>query len=191
MTVVGDVLPALTVATAVAGTAVAATSAINQAQAQSRAAAYQAQVAKNNQITASQNAEYAIQAGQQHAEQQQAQNRALLSRTIAGEAANGVDVNSGSAVDVQATNRQTGVTDTETINHNAALQAYGYRTQGSNFGAQAGLDTMQAADATKGGNLAAFGTLAGGASSLGRDWSRMQQVGATGNSSSSDTTEID
>ena len=47
--------------------------------------------------------------------------------------------------------------DTETTMNNAQLQAYGYRTQATNYTAESGLDTMKATDALKGAGYAATG----------------------------------
>ena len=65
---------------------------------------------------------------------------AASGRLKAGQAANGVDVNSGSAVAVQSGQRKAGLLDTATVANNAELQAYGYRSQAAGFNAQAGLE---------------------------------------------------
>lgn len=149
------------------GTALSAYGAYSAGQAQSANAKYQAQVAKNNQTIENQNATYATQAGEVQATEASQQARAQGAKIKTAQAANGVDVNTGSAVDVQQTQRETGSLNTATVLNNAMLRAYGYRSQGVNFGAQAGLDTAEAGQAETAGDLSALGTLAGGAKSSG------------------------
>ena len=134
-------------AASVAGTVVSAMGAEQSAKAQQQSAAYQAQVAANNATIANQNAEAATKAGATQATTQSLQNRARLGAVVAGEAANNVDVTSGSAVDVQQTQRELGQLDVETTVNNANLQAYGYRSQATGYTAQSGLETATAANA--------------------------------------------
>lgn len=163
------------------GTAVSAVGALSSGMAQSQAATYQAAVAQNNAIIAAQNAESATQAGQAQATAQSLQGRAALGAVTSAEAANGIDVNSGSALDTRATQREMNQLNTETTAANAALQAYGYRTQSTNFQAEAGLEQMTASNALAAGGIGAVGSLLGGASSLGLKWSILQNVsGNTG-----------
>lgn len=172
---------------AIVGTAVSAYSAYSSGQAQSANAAYQAQVAKNNQTTANQNAQYTIQAGEAEAAQASLKGRAQSASIKAAQAANGVDVNSGSAEDVQETQRETNTLNTSTVMNNAALRAYGYRTQATNFDAQSTLDTAEASQASTAGDLSAAGSLLSGASSIGTKFggspsgfAGSNQIGANG-----------
>ena len=128
---------------------------------------YQSQVAANNAQIAQQNAAYAIEAGQAKTEQQALKNASAGGAIKAAQAANGISVNSGSAVDVQVSEREKGTLDAETTLHNAQLQAYGYRTQATNFEAQSALDTQQAGQAEFGGILGATGSLLSSAKSTG------------------------
>lgn len=139
--------------------------------AQGNAASYQAQVAQNNAVIAQQNATYAEKAGAAQSQQESLKNAANAGSIKAAQAANGVDVNSGSNLDVQASGRELGQLDTETTENNALLQAYGYTTQATNFTAQAGLEQQEAAQAPIGAALAAGGGLLGNASALSFKWS--------------------
>ena len=164
------------VAAAVAGaigTAVSAAGALQASSAQAESSRYQAQVARNNQVAAYQNAEYATQAAAQKATDTSLKGAERLAAVRAGIAANGIDVNTGSAADVQTSQRQTGVLETENEVQKGALQAYGYRSQASNFGAQAALDSASAKNEAAAGPISAAGTLLGGASSLGSQWVKM------------------
>lgn len=148
------------------GSVGSAIGAISSGNAQAAQAAYQAQVDKNNQIIASQNAAYATQAGEAKAYDQGLKERAQQGALAAALAANGIDINSGSAEDVRQTQRQTGLLETERVRQNAALTAYGYRTQSSNFGAQAGLDAAQSKFSSEAGWLKGVGGLLSSASVL-------------------------
>lgn len=157
----------------VAGVAGAATTAYGSYQAgnaASSAAAYQAQVAQNNAKIADQNAQYTIAAGQVKAATQSLKGAAAGGKLKAAQAAGGVDVNSGSAVDVQQSQREQEKLDTETVMSNAELQAYGYRTASTSFTAEAGLDEMKADQAKTAGEIGAAGSLLSNASSLGFKW---------------------
>lgn len=114
-----------------------------QAAAASENSAYQAQVAANNQIIANQQAEYATQVGQAQAEQASLEGAQRDASAVASMAANGVDVNVGSAVKVQQSNRVIGQLAALTKVTDAANVAYGYQSQAANYGAQSQLDTIQ------------------------------------------------
>src|SRR5277367_5015612 len=85
-----------------------------QGVANSQAASYRATVARNNALIAQGNATRAIAAGQRQAQNQSLQNAAALGAIKTTQAANSVDVNSGSALDVQASQRAKGQLDAET-----------------------------------------------------------------------------
>jgi hypothetical protein len=108
-----------------AGTLFSAIGAGQSAAAQSANAAYAAQVSKNNAIVAEQNADSAIQAGEEQATAASLRSAAQGGRIKAAQAANGVDVNVGSPVDVRASQAEMGQLDTMTTLRNAQLQAYG------------------------------------------------------------------
>jgi hypothetical protein len=140
-----------------------------QATAAGEAAAYSAQVARNNATLAGYNATEAEQAGENQAYVTSQQAAAQGGRIKTAQAANNIDVNTGSAVKVQQGARQAGQLNTETVLNNAELAAYGYRSQGTAFTEQAGLEQMEAneapiaaAAATEGGELGAQGALLAG-----------------------------
>lgn len=156
-----------------AGTAVSALGIYQQGQARAASANYQAQVAANNAIIAGQNADYAVNAGQAKAAAQSLKGAAIGGRIKASQAANNVDVNTGSAVDVQQSQREISKLDTETTLNNAQLQAYGYRANQTNYLAQSELDKQEAESDKTGAALGAAGSLLSNASSLGFKWAGM------------------
>jgi hypothetical protein len=152
---------------ALAGAGVSAVGAIEQGQATAAAARYQAQVARNNAQIANQNAEYSVQSGLRKTEQASLKGAALYGKAKASLAANGVDVNTGSANDVLTSERETNKLDAETVLSNAQLQAYGYRTNATSYQAQAGLDEATAEQAPIGAAFKAAGGLLSSASAVG------------------------
>ena len=152
------------------GAGVSAVGAVVGGISQANNASYQAQVASNNAAIANNNAKMAMEAGNAQAQAKSLQGAAKGGEIKAAQAANGVDVNTGSNVDVQASQREASNLDTQTVEHNAALQAYGYRTQATSFQAQAGLDTAEADQAIPGAVIGASGGLLSNASSIGFKW---------------------
>lgn len=138
--------------------------------ASSNAANYQAQIARNNAVIAQQNAVRTEQAGQVATEAQGRKGAAKSGSLKVAQASNGVDVNTGSAVDVQAGERMTNQLDTETVASNSEQHAYGYRTQSDNFKSEADLDQAKADNAIPAAVLGATGGLLSSASSIGGKW---------------------
>lgn len=140
----------------ITGAAVSAAGAVHQGL-------YSAAVARNNAKISEQNAAYATEAGNQSAQITSLQSAAEGGSLKANQGASGVDVNTGSAVSVQAGQRAAGQLETETTLHNALLSAYGYQTQAESDKAQAQQDIV-------GGFTQAGGGLLENASSLGFKW---------------------
>jgi hypothetical protein len=154
----------------VAGAATSATGAITGGVANAANSSYQAAVASNNAITAGNNANYALEAGEAKTANQSRKGAAASGTLKATQAANGVNVNSGTAVDVQTGERETNQLDTETTLNNSELQAYGYRTAQTGFEAESQLDEAKASQAIPAAVLGATGGLLSSASSLGGKW---------------------
>jgi hypothetical protein len=127
---------------------------------------YNAQVAANNAALAEQNATYTAHAGQTEATQSSLQSANKLAKIKGQLAANGVDVNSGSAVDVQQSEREAGKLSTEMTKANAQARVYGYRAQEAGYQAQQKIDTAQADNALTGALLGAGGGLLANASAI-------------------------
>lgn len=152
---------------AAVGAVVSAAGTVMAAQSASANAKYQAQVANNNATIAQQNSQYAIKASEAQAANQGQAGRASLARIRTAQAASGIDVNSGSAVDVQTSQAETNQQNTANTLNNGLLQAYGYRTQATNFSAQAGLDSAESGQDETAGEIGAAGSLLSSASSIG------------------------
>ena len=159
--VLGTGLSAGQIAFGVGSAALSAYSNYAQANAAQKAAAYTAQVEANNARIGQQQRSAAIDAGQSAAMQSSMQAAQMLGNQKAGLAANGVSLGSGSAVDLLASTRFLNSQDVNTIQSNAARQAWGYSVDSANSQAQSGLSAWQ----SKNNNPLAVGA-AGGATSL-------------------------
>lgn len=84
-------------------------------------------------------AEDAIRRGDRAALQHRKKVRQLIGSQRAALAAQGIDVNAGSAMDVQLDTASLGAQDAETIKNNAWREAWGLRSQASGYGAQAAM----------------------------------------------------
>lgn len=167
----------LALAAGVIGGGISAAGQLEQGQATANAANYQAAVSSNNAIIAKQNADYAEKAGLVQATTQGLKGRSVGGKIKAAQGASGVDVNSGSNVDVQQSQREAAQLDSETVLNNTELQAYGYRNQATSFDAQSKLDKLTAEQAPIGAAIGATGSLLSSASSLGFKWSTMGNSG--------------
>jgi len=161
--------PVIAVA-AVAAVAMSAYSAYSSASAQGQAANYQAQVAKNNATIANQNSQYAIAAGQEKAQQTSLAGAARLGQIKAAIGANNVDVNSGSAANVEESSRDVSQLNTETEMNNALLQSYGYQVAGTGYAAQAGLENLTASQTGVAEAGGVSGSLLSGAKAIPTSW---------------------
>jgi hypothetical protein len=172
-------IPAIAAGAGLVGAGLNAVGTIEGGQATANSANYAAQVAANNAAVARNNAGYAEAAGQTSATATALKGAAQQGKIKTGQAASGVSVNTGSAVDVQASAHELNKLDTATDLHNADLQAYGYRTQATSDDAQAALDRAEAKQAPIGADLAAAGGILGAASSLGLKWGPQAQTPQT------------
>lgn len=159
-------------ATAAVSAGVGAYGAISSANAASASASYNAQVAAENQQIATQNATLAGQAGEAQAAQQQQKTRAEVGAIKTSQAAGNIDVNSGSALDVQSSAASLGELNAITIRSNAAKEAYGYETQSTSFENQAQLDAAQSSSDMTAGEIGAGSTLLGGLGSAGSSYAK-------------------
>jgi len=169
---------------------------------------YQAGVALMNKDIAKQQADYARAVGEIGAEQAGMKQKQEMGMTKAAQAASGVDINTGSAVDVRQSMIQVGAYDQNLIRSQAAKVAYGYEVeavqdeaQASLYTMTAGLERMQAAAATEGarmtrqglgiqqqamdvaktsGTIGTFASLANAAGSVASKWSQGEYKGLFG-----------
>ena len=150
----------------VAGAGIGAAGAIQQGNAQAQSANYQAQVAANNATIARQNAQYSASATAARTQQEEMKAAQQNAAVRAAGAANNLDVDSGSPLDVQIGQRELGKLDTETVANQGAQQVYGYKTQATDYTAQSALDRQTANNDVTGGYLKGFSSLLSAAPDL-------------------------
>jgi hypothetical protein len=166
-------------ATSLVGGTIGALGAAESAAAQGQSAAYQAQVAANNQSIAKNQAQQAAAAGETQQEQIGLQTRARVGAIEASQAASNIEVNQGSAVDVRSSAASLGELNALTVRSNTAQQVYGYQTAATSFSGQQSLAQAEEAQAPVEGGISAFGSLLSGASGATRAYAGWQLASGT------------
>lgn len=160
---------------------------LTQGEANKGAAEYNASVAAANAQIAKNKAAMAGAAGTAQVEQAQLQSRAKIGGLIASQAASGLNVNSGSALDVRSSAEQLGQLNAITVRSNAARQAYGYQTEAASDTGQQGLYQSEAKNAMPAAEIGAAGTVLGGVGSAASRYGEFQlQAGRNSLNSGSD-----
>jgi hypothetical protein len=139
-------------------------------EAQSRNAAFQAQVAANNSQIARQNASLEFQSGEQQTANAEMELRSQLGTEKAGQAASGVDVNSKSLADARAGTAEIGTVNALNIRSNAARKAYGYETEATGDTAESQLLESESKEASGMAPIAATGSMLSSASTVGSQY---------------------
>lgn len=147
------------------------------ADAQKQQMDYQAAVARNNSILADNAAADATARGQVAEQQQAAAGAQLIGKEKATLAQNGVDVNSGSALDITTDTAGENKLDQLTILSNAERESIGYQNQAGSFNSQAALDTAAADNSSNFG--AGVGTALSGAGSVAQKWYNYSSQGGS------------
>lgn len=152
----------ISTATAIIGTAVSTTmgvvSAQQSANAQKAQNDYNAKIAKKNAQIAQANADQKRQEGIEEARQQRMKTLRTVGSQQAAMAANGIDISSGTALDVIEDTAAMGELDALTTRYNYESQAIGLEQQANNFNNQATLDSFAGQNAYKAGMINAVGT---------------------------------
>ena len=128
----------------------------------------QAQVQRNNAIIAGWQAEDALARGNKAALKVRSQGRTLQGQQRAALAANGVDVNTGSALEILKDTDYFTEVDAITAKDNAAREAWAIRNQAAGYTADANL--LQARAAAESPMLAATTSLLGSAGRVASSW---------------------
>lgn len=180
---ISEVLLIASLAATAAGGVTSAMGAKQSASAQANSAKYNAEIDTQNAAQALQNANFSIAAGEAQTGIQGQQNRAQMGAIKSQEAASGVDINSGSAADVQQSAREIGQENALTIRSNAVKEAYGYGVQAQGFKEEAQLGTAQAGYAEQAGNIGVASSLLGATSNASTNYLRYLQAGGFGSPS--------
>lgn len=161
----------------VAGTILSAFGAGQSGKAQERMLQYQAGVAQLQKQIALQNRDYELNVGETEAAKYGMGSRFLRGKILSAQGASGIDVGSGSAVDVRAGQKEVSDIDMATIRNNAARKAYGYEVEAATDEAQSGLYTRAAADVKKATGVNIASSLLSGVSSVSSKWLQGNTVG--------------
>lgn len=170
-----------------AGGVLSANAAASKGYATQRMYNYQAGIAKVNSLINQQNSDYASVTGEIKAAQygmKAAQQQGLIR---VNQAASGIDVNSGSAAEVQASQDKVNRMDMDQIRANAAKTAYDYRVAADNDLRQAGLYTLAGQNAAAAGEMDRTSSLISTATSVSSKWLQGSQMGLWGGGSTSDS----
>lgn len=168
---------ALGIGTTLAGGVLGAQGAMQSAAATQQMYNYQAGVARINSQIDLQNADYARQQGEIQAQQygQKAAQQLGAIRTV--QAASGVDVNTGTAAQVQESQKKVAGVDIGMIRQNAAKTAYDYDVKSTMDLNQSTLDTMAGVNAIAAGKIQAETSILGAVSSVSSKWLQASQMG--------------
>lgn len=170
-------LATLGIVSTIGGAIISASGASQSANAQAQASAYQAQVARNNQIIAQQYAEQSRREGEIQAQTKETETAQRIGAVRAAAGAAGLDTASGSPLRLQDDTKALGSLDAQTIRYNAAKQAYGYEVRAAGFEGQSRLDTMASENARSAGSLGALGAIISGGASVSDKWAKFKATG--------------
>lgn len=162
-------LPIAMIATA-AGAGLSAVGQLQQGAAQSAMYSYQAGVARANAMIAERNAQWATLEGVRREEISGQKTAFQRSEAIAQQGASNLDVNRGSAKQVQESITQVGRQQEDIIGSDAVRRAYGYRVEEAQDVAQAGAFSSASKTARTASYLAAGGSVLGGIESVSSKW---------------------
>lgn len=144
---------------------------------------YQAGVAQLNSQIDLQNADYTRQQGETQAMQYGMKQSQQEAQIKVNQAASGLDVNSGSALAVQQSQKTIGGIDTAQIRTNAAKTAYDYDVKSTMDLNQSTLDVMGGNNAIAAGNISAASSILGSVGSVSSKWLSGSQSGLFGSGS--------
>lgn len=148
------------------------------AKTQKAQAKAQAEIAESNARLSEISARSALAAGTKNAARVSLQSGQLKSRQRAALAASGVELGHGSAAELLAGTDLLKEVDLNQIESNALSQAWGYRSQASEYQSQAAMARANAKSVSPVGN--AFATLLTGAGSVAQSWYNLNKSGSLG-----------
>jgi len=163
------------------GAGVSAMGSAQSSSAQASSYKYQAAVSAYNAQIAKQNANYAVLQGERTAEKYGLQAKQQMGNIVAGQAASGLDVRSGSNKATQESQQLISQMDQDTIRTDAAKTAYNYEVEAASATAQSQYYTQAASNTESAGTLGVISSLIGGASSVASKWMQGSQNRLWGN----------
>jgi hypothetical protein len=176
-------LGAVGIGATLAGGITSAIGAEKSGAAQQQSYNYQAGVAQLNSQIDLQNADYARGQGETQAMQYGLKAGQQQAQIKNQQAASGLDVNSGSAVAVQQSQKLITGIDTAQIRSNAAKVAYDYDVKSTMDLNQSTLDVMAGQNAKTAGDISAASSILGTVGSVSSKWAQGSQMGLWGGGS--------
>lgn len=170
----------------IAGGVIGAGGALAKGSADKAMYGYQAGVALLDQNIAKQNAAYTRDVGENAAFISGRKTQTTIGTEKVDQSASGLDVNSGSALDVRKSTAAMGGIDQATIRQNYAKKAYGFEVEAATKGAEAVGDIVAGDQAGKAANINAASSVLGTVSSVSSKW--LQGSSTFGGASSGITT---
>lgn len=154
----------------IAGAGISAYGAYSGGQSQKAMYGYQAGIAQLKEKIDLQNRDYAISVGGTESELYGRHAAQRMGQIKADQGASGVDVNTGSAVQVQKGQQTATNIDMAQIRTNAARKAYGFEVEATQDKAQSDLYLRAGEDAERAGDIKAIGSLVSGVSGVSNKW---------------------
>lgn len=149
--------------------------------AQSNALRYQADMDTNNSIIQERLAQDAIDRGRTEEQMHRIKIGQLKGQQINAFAKNGVETDSGTALDTLSDTAMIGELESLTIRNNAEREAYGYRVNAQNYSSSAANNRTAASTAKSSANTAAFTSVLSTAGSVADKWYGYKTSGAFSN----------
>lgn len=150
---------------------------MQQGKAAQAQANYQAAVANNNAKLAEWQAQDAIERGKEEERQHRTQVQRFLGSQRAAIAGSGFEMGDETSLSLLSDTAAQGELDALTIRSNAEREAWGYKVQGSNYQADAGLARMRGQSAASSSMWAAGSDLLSGAAKFGSTYQDYKQKG--------------
>lgn len=160
-----EIATALTIGSVIAGiasTAVSTVAGIQQGNAQKAQYEYAAEQNRQNAKIAQNNATESRQKGVEEARLKRMQTLSQIGALKTANAANGVNINSGTALDTLEDTAAMGELDAMNASYQAEQTAQNYELQAKNFNTQANMDSFAAKNVSKTAKMNAFGTALSG-----------------------------
>lgn len=176
-------LSTLSMASSAGGGILSAFGGIAEGKSQRQMYDYQAAVSRINADIDRQNAEWEINKGDIEGQQFGLKAGQQFGQIRTAQAASGLDVNTGSAKDVQDSQRKLTYMDEATIRSNAAKTAYDYTARAATDENQAKIYQTAGANAERAGYLKAASSIIGTAGSVSSKWLQGSQAGIGGSTS--------
>lgn len=174
-------LAAISLGTSIAGGASSGLGAILGGGAQSSMYKFQAAIAAQNEMIDKQNAQYALQQGENQAAQSGMAQRFRIGEIKAAQGASGLQVGKGTAPQVVSGQREIAQTDQAILRSNAAKSAYDFDIGSIQAAEQVGADKAAAANVQAAEPLNVASSFLGTAAGVSSKWLQYTQTGTIGN----------